>query len=67
MMSKERMDMIVYGRRLRNAENSDLLQKVWEEMKENKMAPDKFIIDIYERRKRELQEQETEVVKISEE
>jgi len=31
------------------------------------MAPDKFTIDIYERRERELQEQDTEVVKISEE
>lgn len=67
MLSKERMDMIVFGRRLRNATTSELLETVWKEMKESKLAPDNFTIDIYETRKKELQEQEIELVKVNEE
>ena len=67
MLSKERMDMIVFGRRLRNAPSSELLDNVWQEMKENKLTPDSFTIDVYESRKRELQQQESESVKVNEE
>lgn len=67
MLSKERMDMIVFGRRLRNSSSSELLENVWEEMKESKLKPDSFTIDIYETRKKELQEQEKEVVEMKEE
>lgn len=67
MLSKERMDMIVFGRRLRNATSSELLENVWKEMKDNKLTPDNFTIDLYEARKKELQEQETELVKVNEE
>ena len=66
MLSKERMDMIVFGRRLRNAASSELLENVWKEMKENKLAPDNFTIDIYEAKKKELQEQEIELIKMNE-
>lgn len=58
MISKERMDLIVFGRRLRTSSSSDLLEKVWEEMKESKVTPDSNTTDIYEKRKKELQEQE---------
>ena len=67
IMSKERMDMIVFGRRLRNASSSDLLGKVWEEMKDSRVAPDSFTIEIYEKRKRELLEQEMELIAMKEE
>jgi len=66
MMSKERMDMITFGRRLRNASSSDLLGKVWEEMKDSKITPDSFTIEIYERRKKELQELDLELVNMKE-
>ena len=33
MMSKERMDMIVFGRRLRNAGSLDLLDEVWQNVR----------------------------------
>lgn len=67
MLSKERMDMIVFGRRLRNATSSELLENVWKEMKDNKLTPDNFTIDLYEARKKELQEQEIELAKVNEE
>ena len=67
MMSKERMDMIVFGRRLRNSSSLDLLEKVWEEMKESKVTPDSFTTDIYEKRKKELQEEEMELMSMKEE
>ena len=66
MMSKERMDMITFGRRLRNASSSDLLGKVWEEMKDSKIMPDSFTTEIYERRKKELQELDLELVNVKE-
>lgn len=66
LLSKERMDMIVFGRRLRNAKSSDLLESVWEEMKAGKLTPDAFTTDIYEAKKKELHEQEGELAKINE-
>ena len=66
MMSKERMDMIVFGRRLRNAGSLDLLDEVWQNVRESKVTPDKFTVEIYEKRKRELQEQEIKAKKVNE-
>lgn len=65
LLSKERMDMIVFGRRIRNAASSELLENVWKEMKESKLVPDNFTIDLYEARKKELQEQDDELVKVN--
>lgn len=58
LLSKERMELISFGRRLRNSSSTELLETVWEEMKQNKVIPDGFTIDIYEKRKRQLQEEE---------
>ncbi|PFX28236.1 Nuclease EXOG, mitochondrial [Stylophora pistillata] len=60
MLSKERMDMITFGRRLRNAPSSELLDNVWRELKETNLIPDSFTMDVYETRKRELQQKETQ-------
>ena len=66
LLSKERMDMIVFGRRLRNATSSELLESVWEEMKASKLTPDAFTTDIYEAKKKELQEKEEDTAKMNE-
>lgn len=70
MMSKERMAMIAFGHRLRNAPSLELLEKVWRELKETKLTPDAYTIDVYESRKRELEQQESEseiaIIKIEE-
>lgn len=66
MISKERMDMIVFGRRLRNSSSSDLLENVWKEIKESNVTPDTFTTDIYEKRKKELLEQEMESMNMTE-
>ena len=66
LLSKERMDMIVFGRRLRNATSSELLESVWEEMKAGEITPDAFTIDIYETKKKELQENEKDLAKMDE-
>lgn len=66
LLSKERMDMVAFGRRLRNAKSSDLLESVWEEMKVSELTPDAFTTDIYKAKKKELQEQEGELTKINE-
>ncbi|XP_068683772.1 nuclease EXOG, mitochondrial-like [Montipora foliosa] len=58
LLSKERMELISFGRRLRNSSSTECLETVWEEMKQNKVIPDGFTIDIYEKRKRQLQEEE---------
>lgn len=65
LLSKERMDMIIFGRRIRNAASSELLENVWKEMKESKLVPDNFTIDLYEARKKELQEHDIELVKVN--
>lgn len=66
LLSKERMSMIVFGRRLRNATSSELLENVWEEMKASELTPDVFTTDIYETKKKELQEQEAELAEMNE-
>ena len=66
LLSKERMDMIVFGRRLRNATNSELLESVWEEMKAGEITPDAFTTDIYETKKKELRENEEDLAKMNE-
>ena len=66
LLSKERMDMIVFGRRLRNAKSSELLESVWEEMKASELRLDAFTTDIYKTKKKELQEQEEELAKMNE-
>ena len=54
LMSKEMMEMIQFGRRLRNSINLDDLESVWVEMKEKGAIPDKFTVEIYEKRKAEV-------------
>ena len=66
LLSKERMDMIVFGRRLRNATSSELLENVWEEMKASELTLDAFTIDIYETKRKELQEREEELARTNE-
>ena len=66
LLSKERMDMIVFGRRLRNSTSSELLESVWEEMKAGGLTPDAFTTDIYETKKKELQEKEEELARTNE-
>ena len=65
LLSKERMDMIVFGRRLRNATSSELLESVWEEMKAGEITPDAFTTDIYETKKKELQENEEDLARMN--
>lgn len=66
LLSKERMDMIVFGRRLRNATSSELLESVWEEMKASELTADAFTTDIYETKKKELQEKEEDLARMNE-
>ena len=66
LLSKERLDMIAFGRRLRNAKSSELLESVWEEMKASELRLDAFTTDIYKTKKKELQEQEEELAKMNE-
>lgn len=66
LLSKERMDMIVFGRRLRNATSSEVLESVWEEMKAGEITPDAFTADIYEAKKKELRENEEDLAKMNE-
>ena len=63
LLSKERMELIAFGRRLRNSSSSERLETVWEEMKQNGVAPDSYTIDIYEKRKRELKQEEMKSVR----
>ena len=58
--------MIVFGRRLRNSTSSELLESVWEEMKASGLTPDAFTTDIYETKKKELQEKEEELARTNE-
>ena len=56
LLSKERMDLIAFGRKLRSTSCVEDLEKVWQEMKEKSITPDNFTREIYEKRKTELLE-----------
>ena len=63
LLSKERMELISFGRRLRNSSSSERLEMVWEEMKQNGVIPDSYLIDIYEKRKRALMQEDRKSVR----
>ena len=46
--------MIVFGRKFRNSSTLDDLERAWTDMKEKGLNPDKFTVEIYEKRKAEM-------------
>lgn len=60
------MDMIVFGWWLWNVMSLEVLESVWEEMKVGEIMLDVFIGDIYEIKKKELWENEEDLVKMNE-
>ena len=54
LMSKEMMEMIMAGRRLRNSTSLEKLESTWIEMKDKGIKPDQFTMEIYEKRKAEM-------------
>lgn len=64
LMSQEMMKMIVFGRKLRNSATLDDLESLWMELKDKGVKPDKFTVEIYEKRKAEVIDSSENVVSL---
>ena len=58
LMTAKEFQMFVYGHWLESAKDIDYLQKIWLEMEEKKLKPNKFLISLYNRKRTELETNE---------
>ena len=54
MIDKGEFDLWIYSRRLEGSRTEERLEKTWAEIKQKKLKPDKWMLDVYDRKKAEL-------------
>ena len=60
---REEFELYIISRKLESARTKHRLEKVWKELEEKQLQPDKFVTDVYERKIREIEAAEITVAK----
>ncbi|CAH1776737.1 unnamed protein product [Owenia fusiformis] len=60
LLSREQFELYFIGRKLDSARNISRLEKVWSELDEKNLKPDQFLIELYNRKKSEIDLKEKE-------
>ncbi|XP_077979131.1 nuclease EXOG, mitochondrial-like [Glandiceps talaboti] len=64
MMSVEKLELYFTARKLENANSVRVLDNIWNEMRDKGVTPDKYVIQVYQRKRKELEQTDKKVATI---